>query len=403
MTNLDEARRMIDTFASCGANSFVVTKLELEWPGHKKAKWGKTYSLESLREKLPGIVSTAAVRHPVNLPEGQGVMAGENVIIRPTGPGVAFVQLDDLKTPEQLERVRPAALIIHATSPGNYQAWIAVSGVSEDKEQFKEFTRRVRKAVGGNDKSASHATRVAGTENFKAKYGPDFPTVKILEAHPGRIVSREQLEAMGLVAAPELGSVTIAVSHKAQSSPGQYRDRASKVWPDYARSLAGAPPSRDGSGPDRSMADFIWCMTAIDWGWSINDTAAKLPEVSEGTRERVQLRTRAIRLSPPRTPAPLSKETTASGAGGKSPNCFPRIDARPQACHGENKGEGVNRILTPTLRFPTLRIVWKYTLPLTRRHLSARPLKAGASTVRKTRYRKLFPCGKSASVRARKS
>jgi len=26
------------------------------------------------------------------------------------------------------------------------------------------------------------------------------------------------------------------------------------------------------------MADFAWCMTAIDWGWSIEDTAAKLPE-----------------------------------------------------------------------------------------------------------------------------
>ena len=167
---------------------------------------------------------------------------------------------------------------------------IAVSGISEDKEQFKEFTRRVRRAVGGNDKSASHATRLAGTENFKVKYGPDFPTVQILEAHPRRIVSKEQLEAMGLFAAPEPRSVTIAVSQKAQSSPGQHRDRASKVWPDYARSLAGAPRGREGNGPDRSMADFIWCMTAIDWGWSIEDTATKLPEVSEKARERVQLR-----------------------------------------------------------------------------------------------------------------
>jgi hypothetical protein len=38
-------------------------------------------------------------------------MAGENVIIRPIGPGVAFVQVDDLKTQEQIERVRPAAFI----------------------------------------------------------------------------------------------------------------------------------------------------------------------------------------------------------------------------------------------------------------------------------------------------
>jgi hypothetical protein len=38
------------------------------------------------------------------------------------------------------------------------------------------------------------------------------------------------------------------------------------------------------------MADFAWCMTAIDWGWSIEDTAAKLVEVSEKARERVRLK-----------------------------------------------------------------------------------------------------------------
>jgi hypothetical protein len=290
MTDLDEAFLMIDTFASCRATSFVVTKTELEWPGHKKVKWGKSYSLESLREKLPGIVRTAGIRHPVTLPDGQEMMAGENVIIRPTGPDVAFVQLDDLKTPEQLERIRPAAFIIHATSPGNYQAWVAVSGVPEAKEAFKAFTRRVRKAVGGNDKAASHATRLAGTENFKTKYGPDFPTVSIVEAHPGHVVSREQLEAMGLLAAPEPESATGAAPIKARKTgPSDYRAQAAKAWPNYAISLAGAPRSLSGNGPDRSMADFTWCMTAIDWGWSIENTAAKLPEVSEKARERVQL------------------------------------------------------------------------------------------------------------------
>jgi hypothetical protein len=38
------------------------------------------------------------------------------------------------------------------------------------------------------------------------------------------------------------------------------------------------------------MADFTWCMTAIDWGFSTEDTSLKLPEVSEKARERVQLR-----------------------------------------------------------------------------------------------------------------
>ena len=36
------------------------------------------------------------------------------------------------------------------------------------------------------------------------------------------------------------------------------------------------------------MADFTWCVTAIDWGWPIEETAIKLPEVSEKARERVQ-------------------------------------------------------------------------------------------------------------------
>jgi hypothetical protein len=38
------------------------------------------------------------------------------------------------------------------------------------------------------------------------------------------------------------------------------------------------------------MADFSWCMTAIDWGWSIEDTAVKLVEVSEKARDRVRLK-----------------------------------------------------------------------------------------------------------------
>jgi hypothetical protein len=38
------------------------------------------------------------------------------------------------------------------------------------------------------------------------------------------------------------------------------------------------------------MADFTWCMAAIDWGFPIEETAANLPEVSEKPRERVQLR-----------------------------------------------------------------------------------------------------------------
>ena len=65
------------------------------------------------------------------------------------------------------------------TSPGNYQAWLALSG-NEDKD----FARRLRKGVGA-DATASGATRVAGSLNFKDKYAPNFPRVTIHAAAAG--------------------------------------------------------------------------------------------------------------------------------------------------------------------------------------------------------------------------
>ena len=271
------ALRMLDTFTSVGATSFVVTKTDV----NQKLLWGKTYQTGDLERLMPAMVRTASVRKPCQTPEGETIMAGENLIIRPTGPGVAFVQLDDLNC-EQLDRLRPAAFIIHSTSPGNHQAWIAVSGLPEGKEQFKEFTRRVRRAVGGNDKSASHATRVAGTENFKPKYAPEFPTGTIVETHPGRVMTPEQLEGMGLLAAPE----TVTVPPLKFTRQERNRSGRERQWPSYEMSLAGAPQGQD--GPDRSRADFWWSYLALQRGWSQEDTEAKLLEVSEKARERVR-------------------------------------------------------------------------------------------------------------------
>jgi hypothetical protein len=50
--------------------------------------------------------------------------------------------------------------------------------------------------------------------------------------------------------------------------------------PDYERCVAGAPLNREGNGPGRSMVDFVWCTMAAQRGWSIEDTADKLLEVS---------------------------------------------------------------------------------------------------------------------------
>jgi hypothetical protein len=161
-----------------------------------------------------------------------------------------------------------------------------VSSVPAGKEQFKEFTRRARRAVGVNDKYASHAARLAGSENWKVKYPPNPPIVRILEAHPGRIMMPAQLEALGLLAAPAPEqSSSVVELHPRRARLSQDRKRQ---WPDYQRCLLGAPRSNSGDGHDRSLADFFWCKMAAQRGWSIEETAHKPVEVSEKSQDRAR-------------------------------------------------------------------------------------------------------------------
>jgi hypothetical protein len=128
--------------------------------------------------------------------------------------------------------------------------------------------------------------RLAGTENFKTKYAPQFPTVTILETHPGRVMTPRQLDAIGLVAPPEpVEATTLAFPRRSQKSSD-----AERQWPSYEKLLLGAPPRVDGSGPSRGHAGFLeWCYLALQRHCSIEDTEAKLVEVSEKARERVRL------------------------------------------------------------------------------------------------------------------
>jgi hypothetical protein len=292
VTQVDEALRMLDTFISVGARSFVITSLDINqariWPLPYHLKLGMRYPKAEdahfegaqLRKILPEMMRLAAIRKPCALKDGTIVEAGDNLMVRPTGPNVRFVQLDDL-SPERLDRVRPVAFIIHTTSPGNHQAWIAVSGLPDGKEAYKVFMRRVRKAVGGNDKSASGSARLAGTENFKRKYVPNFPVVSVVETNPGRVVTVGQLEALGLVAPadPVRVSSVISLPFSRRQMSGE------RHWPDYQHCLERAPLSKEHGGPDRSSADFDWCKRAARFGWSVDETAIKLLEVSEKAQE----------------------------------------------------------------------------------------------------------------------
>jgi hypothetical protein len=47
---------------------------------------------------------------------------------------------------------------------------------------------------------------------------------------------------------------------------------------------------RDGSGPDRSLADFMFCKWASERGHGIEATAEKLAEVSLKAQERIRVK-----------------------------------------------------------------------------------------------------------------
>jgi hypothetical protein len=267
--DLQEALRMLDVFASVGATHFDLTHLNIE--GEKRGFRPKQ-TIAQIKNSLPKLFPGAAERQ-------------NNIIVRPYADKTHLIQLDDLDEPS-LARVGEGYFLSLCTSPGNHQAWIAVTDL-KNADNAKEFSRRLRKGAGA-DPSASGATRVAGTTNYKRKYEPIFPTVTIVHSSPGRTITTAQLDALGLVAQPEPEKpAAILPLHPRRVSEFNTRERH---WPDYQRCLQGAPPSKNGSGPDRSMADYFWCKMAAQRNWSVEEIAQKLIEVSERARERVRLK-----------------------------------------------------------------------------------------------------------------
>jgi hypothetical protein len=244
---------MLEAFASVGATRFDLTFTDAA--GVKVAFRGNR-TLAELRPALAGILAQADERQ-------------HNVIVRPRRSTAALIQLDDLDA-SAVERLRPVSFLVLHTSPGNYQAWVAVAEADTD------FARRLRKGIGA-DLSASGAARVSGSRNFKEKYAPTFPRVETVHAHPRLLVTRGELEALGVVAPPE------RPAPPAHRTPRRCPD--AKGWPSYQRCVAGAPPAREGGRPDISRADFTFCLLAIDWGWSIEDAAARLMQESSKAKE----------------------------------------------------------------------------------------------------------------------
>ena len=221
-------------------------------------------------------ISTADLTRAIGAMLGTADAERLNVIVRPYGSGISFIQLDDL-SPGKLPRIAPAQFLCIRTSPGidgagNYQAWLAMRVPQlRHLDEDREFSRRVRKGAGA-DLNASGATRLAGSRNFKDRYAPDFPRVTIQDVTPGHWTSAGELERLGLLAPPD--------DFPALPPPLPVSAGGGK-WPSYAMCLDGAPLNSAGKGPDRSRADNWFCFLARQWGHSVEATAGQLLLVSE--------------------------------------------------------------------------------------------------------------------------
>ena len=250
-----EAQRMLDVCASVGARAVDLT---LTTAAGEKDWFRRNLPLAELGRMLPAMLDDATAKK-------------RNVIIRPHGPETSLLQLDDLKA-HQLPAV---AFVTLETSPGNYQAWLALPGRLD-----KDLARRIRKGAGA-DIGASGATRIPGSFNFKPDHAPEktgrpaYPRVTITAAHPQLKTTADELERLGLVAAKE---------NFAPITPARFEAANLRQWPDYQYNLDRARPNKTGDGLDLSGVDFVWCMTAATWGFDVNDTAEKLLELSAHAR-----------------------------------------------------------------------------------------------------------------------
>src|SRR3954467_6899138 len=88
------ATAMLDCFASVGANHFDVTSTtrsgEKDW-------FRRSVPLAELTRTLPGMLEKAT-------------SSERNVIVRPHGPGITFLQLDDLAA-DRLPALAPAVFL----------------------------------------------------------------------------------------------------------------------------------------------------------------------------------------------------------------------------------------------------------------------------------------------------
>ena len=157
MSDAAAAQAMLSAFASVGVKAFDITLIDLN---EEKTGFNSNRSVDSLSRTIGRMLQDADERH-------------HNLIVRPRANGTTLIQLDDLST-EKAGNIAPHAFIVFQTSPGNCQAWVALTDAPADVEQAKDFARRLRKGAGPTKaRQAQHASPAASISSRNTR-----PTIR---------------------------------------------------------------------------------------------------------------------------------------------------------------------------------------------------------------------------------
>ena len=273
LTADQETGAFIAALASVGMMQAHVTVLSLDegkidgkQVGGAKVRFIPNMSTDALRVQLPGIIADATAREC------------SVIVSHPLVPGVKLIQCDDVSE-EVLQQLRPVSFMQFQTSAGSFQAWVAMS---EADAASGDYYRRLRKGV-GSDKSASESTRVPGSKCCKAKYGPDYPTIRLLHLSPKRIATVTEIEATGLLAeaTPVLPQrVTAPLAPFVPAAQQSSTSSSGQKWPDYSEC-----ESYGLARGSREQADIRFAQIAAWRGFDVKAIESEIYRLSPKCRD----------------------------------------------------------------------------------------------------------------------
>ena len=177
------------------------------------------------------------------------------------------------------QRLRDLALIVTETSPDSYHVLMVVEGIDTEAQVRGFHAALDARGIGGNIGPRVGAARWAGTWN--GKRGCD---VRLVHSNPGRVLTVEELQALGIVLPAALPAEPIATHRGAHQKPmasnlAQPRGASWRTWPSYDKAIF----AKDG---DRSAADASFFRRSWNQGFDVEEIADRLMSVSDRAQER---------------------------------------------------------------------------------------------------------------------